>query len=87
MSRATFDGGGKVGAHSHTEFSDTVLPGDDGKKFKMRLRILLYRRDTHQTSNDEVKPVPANSDEIRSIFRIHSGLLCLAAGVYLNEKL
>lgn len=76
-----------VRAHAHAQTVNAIAPGDLGQEIKMRCRVFISRRDTHQAGNAKTVLLTAGRDEPVSVSRRCAGFLRLFAGIDLQIQI
>src|SRR5438128_571747 len=73
MGRAKADRLFEIRAHPHTEEPEPVAPGDLTQQDEVPRRLLVYRRDAHQTLDRQAEAIAALDDEPVGIDRQDPG--------------
>ncbi len=87
MGRTMSNGDVIVRTHTHAQTVDPIARGNVGQEIKMRRRIFVRGRNTHQAGDAKAMLVTAGRDEPVRIRRRRAGFLRLFAGIDLQIQI
>lgn len=87
MGRTMRNGDVIIRTHAHAQTVDPIALGNVGQEIKMRRRIFVSGRNTHQAGNAQAMLVTAGRDEPIRIRRRRAGFLRLFAGIDLQIQI